>query len=70
MIGVVIRTAQDHAQGMAAHASVTCWTTCTADHDPFALMAIAAELPEQALALASEREVTARIVTGLAARGD
>ena len=71
VIGVVIRTAQDHAQGMAAHASVT-WLDHLArlTDDPFALMAIAAELPEQTLALRERAaEITARIVTGLAARG-
>ena len=70
VIGTVIRTAQDHAQGMAAHASVT-WLDHLArlTDDPFALMAIAAELPVQTLALRERAaEITARIVAGLAAR--
>jgi tetratricopeptide (TPR) repeat protein len=70
VISTVVRTAQDHAQGMAAHASVS-WL----DHlarlidDPFTLMAIGTGLPVMTLALReAAAEIYRRIVVGLTTR--
>jgi tetratricopeptide (TPR) repeat protein len=68
----VIRTAQDHAQGDANHPSVG-WLDHLAHltDEPFVLMAIADELPEQTLALRERAaEITARIVELLAPRAE
>ncbi len=70
VVATVIRTAQDHAQGDAAHASVA-WLDHLArlTDDPFALIAIAAELAAQTLALRERAaEIQARIVAALAER--
>jgi tetratricopeptide (TPR) repeat protein len=70
VIATVIRVAQDYALGEAAHASVA-WLGHLArlTDDPFALMAIAVELPDQTLALRERAaEITGRIVAGLATR--
>ncbi len=68
VVETVIRTAQDHARGEAAHPSVA-WLDHLAHltDDPFLLMAIADQLPEQTLALRERAaEITGRIVDGLA----
>jgi tetratricopeptide (TPR) repeat protein len=70
VVETVIRTAQDHALGDASHPSVE-WLDHLAHlaEDPFILMAIAAELPDQTLALRERAvEITQRIVTALAHR--
>jgi tetratricopeptide (TPR) repeat protein len=70
VVATVIRTAQDHASGDAAHAGVV-WLDHLArlTDDPFALMAIANQLPQQTLALRDRSaEITGRIVAGLAVR--
>ncbi|HEY1931106.1 MAG TPA: hypothetical protein VGG99_03765 [Acetobacteraceae bacterium] len=72
VVATVIRTAQDYAAGEASHRSVA-WL----DHllrltdDPFALMAIADELPEQTLALRERAaEILGRIADALATRAN
>jgi tetratricopeptide (TPR) repeat protein len=68
VIANVIRTAQDHAQGEASHASVA-WLQHLADltDDPFALMAIGYALPKETLALRERAtEISRRIAAGLA----
>jgi hypothetical protein len=52
VVATAIRVAQDFTQGEAGHASVA-WLDHLArlTDDPFALLAIAAELPAQTLAL-------------------
>ena len=69
VVATVIRTAQDYALGDPAHASVT-WLQHLAEltDDPFALIAIAEELPEETLALRERAaDITRRIVDRLAA---
>jgi tetratricopeptide (TPR) repeat protein len=70
VIATVIRTAQDHAQGAESHPGVA-WLQHLAGltDDPFALIAIAGELPKQTLALRERAaEITGRIVGELAER--
>jgi tetratricopeptide (TPR) repeat protein len=64
VIGSIIRAAQDHAEGDASHPSLAWLDHLTrSSDDPFALMEIAAELPESTVALRERAaEITGRIV--------